>query len=226
MEPDRDPKQPPAATSADEKAPLDREGGTEASSGNKLEFLKGIVIPLIVVAVASLGTFAGAYYGADKAYQASREAQQNQAREERAKIEREKRGEIYLSFLDSATGYTARWISALIQCRDPDSKVLVIPHPPTNPDPNSPENRKYEEVQYCVLTNSDLTQARERLDKARNAVYIYGSDKANLIADKVVTESFEQLRSNTILLTSKSENYKEFQRMMCEEVPPNRREKC
>lgn len=168
----------------------------------------------------------GAFYGAQIAYRSSQEAQQNQIREERAKIERDKRADAYLTFLDAATGYTARWISVAIQCRDPEWGVLIIPHPPTNQDPNSPENRKQAEVEQCISTNSDLAQARERLDNARNVVYIYGSDDANFIADKVAAETLREAASQTSFFTSKTETYKEFQRLMCKEVPPNRRAGC
>ncbi|MFD4672984.1 hypothetical protein ACFWNN_24875 [Lentzea sp. NPDC058450] len=178
-----------------------------------------VIMPLVLAAVAAIAAFGSSFYGASLANEGSRRVQEKQVDEERKKVERDKRADVYLKFLDASTTYVDKISPLTTRCDAPPVWTEADPYPLTGLS--------------CIMIRPEFHDARKPLHEARNAVYVYGSSNANKLADALMQtlpaseipfpRKYDPTAYNS---EDRHQAYRSFQAAICREVPPNPRNDC
>lgn len=183
-------------------------------------WISGLVKDAAVPIIVATSTFGGAYWGANLAYQGGRENLQAQILEERSRVEKEKRAEVYVDFLDKASGYATQYSRVVVRCA------------PNGLTPTDSTHAKAREEAYllgCLSSDEQVANAWDGLHRARSEVFVYGSSQANSAATAIMGELPLEANRNLDPIPAfaiTSNTYARFQQVMCMELPSNSRNDC
>lgn len=223
--PDNAPSENSAASS--------RSLSTEEKPATQLAWVKDVAVPAIVAIVALVGS----YFGATLAYKGTQEAQRIQISEERAKVERDKRADVYLKLLSAAAKLGAEAGQLSYEC----GRLHIQDHPAspaTPPDGESEHkaNKQRQQLEYlkCMWSNDHLKGPIQEFLDAQNSVYIYGTTEAIVAVNRIAIELDLGLTNNekqkSPLVNSvfdlQSAAYMAFRQVLCKELPSNPRPEC
>src|SRR5688500_6918033 len=99
----------------------------EAAQPTVRKRFESIALPILLTLVASVSAFASSFLGTSLANVGNRQIQDNQVAEERRKVERDKRADVYLKLLDASTVYIEKMAPLVTECTTPPQR--------TDPDP-------------------------------------------------------------------------------------------
>lgn len=171
------------------------------------DWLEKIATPLVAAVLAVLGSFWGTTIANDTATN----NQRTSFAEQRAQVERDKRGDAYLKFLETTGGF---------------ARVLVVAH----------DRCASGRSDGCDSARADLQTRFGDLANAVNVVYIYGSSDANRLMNSVLQllpniyetneSNFESYIRNGLDDSALKPRLTAFQQNMCKELPANPRGDC
>lgn len=170
------------------------------------------VIPVLTALLAGGATYLGATIASD----ATLTTQREQIIENRQVVERNKRAEVYLSLLDKATEY-AYAVDGAVACVERET---------------AGRNGAAALSRECSANLAGISTPRSDFQRARNLVFVYGSqeaeDAAGLLAGTLpdAVGTLDGGISGRVDFDLFGERYRQFNRVMCRDVQTDPARRC
>lgn len=174
-------------------------------------WLERIATPLAAAIVAGILAVFGSFWATTIANKTATDNLRASFAEQRAQVERDKRGDAYLKFLGTTAGFARALVTTHDQCAS-------------------------ERTAGCDSARVDLQTKFSDLANAVNIVYIYGSSNANRLMGLILQllpkiyetneSDFESYIRNGLDDSVLKPRLIAFQRNMCTELPANPRGDC